>query len=79
MGFLFEVPFFSALLTIAGILNHTVMQKGLKPAVIIIAIIAAIITPPDVVSMMIVGIPMMAIYVFSMFQFIQSLSITGSK
>jgi len=65
MGFLFEVPLFSALLTIAGILNHTVMQKGLKPAVIIIAIIAAIITPPDVVSMMIVGIPMMAIYVFS--------------
>lgn len=65
MGLLFEVPLFSALLSLAGVLNHTVMKKGLKPAVIVIAIIAAIITPPDVVSMMIVGIPMMAIYVLS--------------
>lgn len=64
-GFLFEVPLFSALLSLAGVLKHTTMQKGLKPAIVVIAIIAAIITPPDVVSMMIVGIPMIAIYVFS--------------
>lgn len=65
MGFLFEVPIFSALLSKLGVLNASLMIKAMRGVIIVIAIISAIITPPDVVSMLIVGIPMTGIYVIS--------------
>lgn len=65
IGFLFEMPLFSAVLTLIGVLTSARMKKGIKLAVVIIAIISAVITPPDVISMAIVGIPMVAIYIFS--------------
>lgn len=65
IGVLFEMPLFSAVLTLIGIITSSGMRKGLKLAIVIIAIVSAIITPPDVVSMAIVGIPMIAIYIFS--------------
>ena len=37
----------------------------MRGVIIVIAIISAIITPPDVVSMLMVGIPMTGIYVIS--------------
>lgn len=65
MGFLFEVPIFSALLSKLGVLNAELMVKAMRGVIIVIAIISAIITPPDVVSMLMVGIPMTGIYVIS--------------
>lgn len=65
MGFLFEIPLFAALLGAAGILRAEMMKKALKPAIVIIAIISAAITPPDVVSLVMVALPMIMIYVVS--------------
>ena len=63
--FLFEVPIFSALLSKLGVLNASLMIKAMRGVIIVIAIISAIITPPDVVSMLSVGIPVIGIYVIS--------------
>lgn len=65
IGLLFEVPLVSAGFAICGILTAGMMWKAFRPAIVIIAIIAAIITPPDAMSMMIVGVPMIGIYILS--------------
>lgn len=65
IGLLFEVPLVSAGFAACGILTANMMWKAFRPAIVVIAIIAAIITPPDAVSMMIVGIPMVGIYLIS--------------
>ena len=43
------------------------MRKYRKHAVIVVLIIAAIITPPDVTSQIIVSIPIMLLYEVSIF------------
>ena len=43
------------------------MRKYRKHAVIVVLIIAAIITPPDVASQIIVAIPIMILYEVSIF------------
>ena len=39
--------------------------KARKPAIIIIFIVAAIVTPPDIVSQIMVAVPMVALYELS--------------
>lgn len=65
IGLLFEVPLVSAGFSLCGILTAQMMWKAFRPAIVIIAIVAAIITPPDAMSMMIVGVPMVGIYIVS--------------
>lgn len=65
IGLLFEVPLISAGFAACGILTANMMWKAFRPAVVMIAIISAAITPPDALSMMIVGIPMVGIYIIS--------------
>ena len=61
-GVVFEMPVLSYLLGRFGLLNPTILRKGRKFAVLIIFILAAIITPPDVVSQLMTGIPMLGLY-----------------
>lgn len=65
LGFVFEIPLISVLLTKIGLLNAEIMKKGRNIAIIVIFIIAAIITPPDVVSQCIVAVPMVFLYQIS--------------
>ena len=61
----FEIPIISVILTKIGILTPERM-KVIRPVVIIVIfIIAAIITPPDVVSQCMIGIPMTLLYELS--------------
>ena len=63
MGLLFELPVISATLARCGVLKPKMMWRAFKPAIVVIAIIAAAITPPDVISMMMVGVPLIGDYV----------------
>ena len=63
MGLLFEFPLLCAALSCCGVLKAAHMVKAFKPAVLVIAIIAAAITPPDVISMGIVVVPLLGDYV----------------
>lgn len=61
-GLLFEMPIIIYFLTKLGLVTPEFLRKYWKYAVIIILILAAIVTPPDVVSQVIVAIPMLLIY-----------------
>lgn len=64
-GLLFELPIIIYFLTRLGLVTPEFLRKYWRYAVIIILIVAAIVTPPDVVSQVIVTIPMLAIYELS--------------
>jgi len=66
-GLFFELPIIIFFLTKLGLVTPQFLRKYWKYAVIIMLIIAAIVTPPDVVSQMIVAIPMLLIYEASIF------------
>ena len=61
-GLFFELPIIIYFLTKLGLVTPEFLRKYWKYAVIVILIVAAIVTPPDVVSQVIVTIPMLLIY-----------------
>ena len=65
IGIIFELPLVSLGFTKAGILTGDKMKKGRKIAIIIALIIAALITPPDVLSQLIVALPIILLYELS--------------
>lgn len=61
-GFIFEMPIFSFFLSRMGVLTADRMRNFRRYAVLIIFIVAAILTPPDVVSQLLMAIPMLLLY-----------------
>jgi len=66
-GLLFEMPIVIFFLTKLGLVTPQFLRKYRKYAIVLILILAAIVTPPDVVSQIIVSIPMLAIYEASIY------------
>lgn len=66
-GLFFELPIIIFFLTKLGIVTPLFLRTYRKYAVVIVLIIAAIVTPPDVVSQITVAIPMLLIYEASIF------------
>jgi len=64
-GVVFEMPVLSYLLARLGVFGPGLLVKGRKYAILLIFIIAAIITPPDVVSQIMTAVPMIALYELS--------------
>ena len=64
-GLVFELPVVSVLLTGLGLIRAEWLRKGRKIMIVIIFIMAAIITPPDVVSQVMVALPMILLYELS--------------
>lgn len=65
IAFVFELPLVNVILSRLGVLTSDILRK-LRPGVIIaIFVIAALITPPDVVSQILVAVPMMCLYELS--------------
>ena len=64
-GLVFELPVVTVLLTGLGIVNAQWLAKGRKVMIVIIFVLAAIITPPDIVSQIMVAVPMLALYELS--------------
>ena len=66
-GIVFELPILVYFLSKIGILTPQFMRHYRKHAIVIILIIAAIITPPDVASQILVTIPILILYEISIF------------
>ncbi len=64
-GAVFELPVVSILLTQMGFVKVQWMKKGRRVIVVVIFFVAAVITPPDVVSQVMVAVPMMLLYELS--------------
>jgi sec-independent protein translocase protein TatC len=58
----FELPIIAFFLTKIGLITPKFMRTYRKHAIVVIFIIAAIITPPDVFSQTLVAIPLLLLY-----------------
>lgn len=67
MGIVFELPVLVYFLSRIGIVTPAVMKQYNKFAIIIILVLAAVITPPDWLSIWIVALPLMLLYQLSIF------------
>ena len=66
MGIVFEAPVLAALLARLGFLSPGILVKKLRYAIVIIAVLAALITPSgDIPTMLVFAVPMFGLYVFS--------------
>lgn len=66
-GLVFELPVIMYFLAKIGLVSATFLRKYRRYAYVVILIIAAVVTPPDVVSQMIVTIPMAILFETSIF------------
>ncbi len=66
-GLIFELPILMYLLGRLGVVDAPMLRKYRKIAIVLILIVAAIITPPDVVSQTIVSIPLIILYEASIY------------
>jgi sec-independent protein translocase protein TatC len=61
-GVLFELPLALYLCGRGGILNPGLLRKGRKVAILGALVLAAVLTPPDVVSQLMVAVPIYVLY-----------------
>ena len=66
-GLFFELPIIIYFLTKLGLVTPSFLRNSRKYAIVILLILAAIVTPPDVISQISVAIPMLLIYEASIF------------
>ena len=66
-GLIFELPILIFFLTKIGIVTPNFLRKNRKYSLVIVLSLAAIITPPDIASQIIVTIPIIVLYELSIF------------
>lgn len=66
-GLIFELPILIYFLTKIGIVTPKFLKTNRKFAIVLVLILSAIITPPDIASQVIVTIPILILYEVSIF------------
>jgi len=66
-GLVFELPLIVTFLARLGIVNVPFLKKNRKYAILLFFVCAAIITPPDVVTQIMMALPLMVLYEISIF------------
>jgi sec-independent protein translocase protein TatC len=61
-GLVFQLPLVLAVLAWMGVLPSRVLKKGWRYAIVIVLILAAVLTPPDIVSQILMAVPVLALY-----------------
>jgi sec-independent protein translocase protein TatC len=64
-GFVFELPVAAFFLSRMGVVTPDFLKQKRRYAILLIFIIAAFLTPPDVITQFMMAIPLMALYEFS--------------
>ena len=64
-GVVFELPVISVLLTQMSLVKVAWMKKGRRVVIVLIFLLAGFITPPDIISQVMVAVPMIALYELS--------------
>ena len=64
-GLVFEFPVVLVLLARIGVVNAKTLARQRKYAILLIFIFAAVLTPPDVISQVMVALPLMGLYELS--------------
>jgi sec-independent protein translocase protein TatC len=66
-GVTFELPIVVFFLARIGVLTPDFMRKYRRHAIVLVLIVAAVITPPDIFSLILVSIPLLLLYEASIF------------
>ncbi|MCL5245936.1 twin-arginine translocase subunit TatC [Cellulophaga sp. 20_2_10] len=66
-GIMFELPIIIYFLTKVGLVTPEVLKKHRKIALVVVLIVSAVITPPDVASQIVVTIPVLILYQISIY------------
>ncbi|MEE9364724.1 MAG: twin-arginine translocase subunit TatC [Cellulophaga sp.] len=66
-GIIFELPIVIYFLTKIGLITPEIMRKYRKIALVVVLILSAVITPPDIASQIIVALPILLLYQVSIF------------
>jgi len=61
-GLCFQLPVVMTLLGLAGIVSSKFLAASRKYAIVLIAIVAAFVTPPDPISQIMLGVPLVLLY-----------------
>ena len=66
-GLAFELPVILLLLARAGLVTHQGLAEKRKIAIVISFVVAAILTPPDVISQLLLAVPIILLYELSIY------------
>jgi len=61
-GIAFELPVITFFLAVIGVVNDQMLKDFFRYAIVLIFIIAAVLTPPDVVSQLLMAAPLIILY-----------------
>ena len=64
-GVAFQLPLIMVLMNRLGVLKRSLVIKSRRYAIVFIVIIAAVLTPPDVVSQVLLALPLWLLFEFS--------------
>ena len=64
-GFVFELPVVVFFLSRMGVVTANLLKRKRRHAILLIFILAAVLTPPDVISQFMMALPVMALYEIS--------------
>ena len=58
----FQLPVVMTLLGLANLISSKVMAKGRRYAIVAVVVVAAVVTPPDPISQLMLAVPMVLLY-----------------
>ena len=61
-GLCFQLPIIMTLLGLAGIVSSRVMVEGRRYAIVAVVVVAAVVTPPDPISQLMLAVPLCLLY-----------------
>ncbi|HYC75511.1 twin-arginine translocase subunit TatC [Brevundimonas sp.] len=64
-GLCFQLPVVMTLLGLAGIISSKVMAEGRRYAIVGVVVVAAVVTPPDPISQLMLAVPLVLLYEIS--------------
>ncbi len=64
-GLVFELPLILTFLSRLGVISVELLKKNRKYAILLFFVVSAILTPPDVVTQVMMALPLMALYEIS--------------
>ncbi len=64
-GIAFELPVISVFLAFLGLITHHTLKDFFKYAIVLIFILSAILTPPDVITQILMAAPLILLYALS--------------
>lgn len=61
-GLVFEMPIVILVLVKLGVLNHRILSEKRRYAIVTAFVVAAVMTPPDAVTQILMAVPLLALY-----------------